>query len=117
MKQITILITFFSFFLISSCEKLDVPSETPTCIKRKIRQFKSRKVRNPPASVWKYEYNGQSVYYIPPYCCDAQSELYDADCNLICHPDGGYSGGGDEKCTDFFGKRTNEQLIWKDDRE
>ncbi|MFD2245599.1 DUF6970 domain-containing protein [Pontibacter ruber] len=110
----------FAFLLASlsltSCEKLDLPPGVASCIEDKIREIKQQDVRNPPAAVWQYQYNGKTVYYIPSYCCDMYSELYDADCNLICHPDGGITGSGDGKCTDFFEKRTNEKLIWKDNR-
>ncbi len=100
-----------------SCDKLDVPADTPSGIKKKIRKMKDDEVRNPSGSVWQYDYNGETVYYIPPYCCDRYSELYDSKCNLICNPDGGISGAGDGKCTDFFNTRTNEKLIWQDDRK
>lgn len=74
-------------------------------------------VRNPPGSVWQYEYKGQSVYYIPAYCCDIPSQLLDSNCNQICSPDGGYTGAGDGKCADFFELRKNEKLIWQDSRQ
>jgi hypothetical protein len=74
-------------------------------------------VRNPPGSIWRYEYNGKTVYYIPAYCCDMQSELFDGNCNKICSPDGGFTGKGDGKCSDFFTNRKNEKLIWKDERK
>ncbi|NQX30258.1 hypothetical protein HQN85_00860 [Pedobacter boryungensis] len=83
----------------------------------KIKQLKAEDVSNPPASVWQYEYNGQTVYFIPQKCCDLPSLLYDKDCNLICSPDGGFTGKGNGKCKDFFEKRTKEKLIWKDDRK
>ncbi|MHC2993269.1 hypothetical protein OB13_17390 [Pontibacter sp. HJ8] len=83
----------------------------------KIKKLKQEGVRNPPASVWQYQYNGQTVYYIPPHCCDAPGILFDANCNYICSPDGGFTGQGDGKCNDFFEKRTNEKLIWQDDRK
>ncbi|HNX21957.1 MAG TPA: hypothetical protein PKG88_06295 [Bacteroidales bacterium] len=119
MKKITPIILLFAIIgtiLLSSCEKLDVPSDTPLGIKNKIRAIKSEDVWNPPATIWQYEYNGETVYYIPARCCDFYSELYDQHCNLICHPDGGMSGNGDGICTDFFDTRTNEKLIWRDDR-
>ena len=100
-----------------SCKKINVPDGTPKCIVKKIRQIKTDPVANPASSVWKYVYHGQAVYYIPPRCCDIGSQLYDEDCNQICSPDGGNSGGGDGKCTDFFTDRTGEQLIWQDDRK
>ena len=99
-----------------SCKKSD-NNEIPTCINNKITEMKSAKVSNPPSSVYQYKYEGKTVYYIPPTCCDIPSQLYDKDCNLICNPDGGFSGKGDGKCTDFFDKRKNEKLIWKDDRK
>ena len=119
MKKITPIILLFAIIgtiLLSSCEKLDVPSDTPLGIKNKIRAIKSEDVWNPPATIWQYEYNGEIVYYIPARCCDFYSELYDQHCNLICHPDGGMSGNGDGICTYFFDTRTNEKLIWRDDR-
>jgi len=114
-KAIVLLITI-SGIVLPSCKKLDVPSGTPSCIKKKIRAIKKEDVRNPSASVWQYSYDGQTVYYIPSYCCDAMSELYDDDCNKLCSPDGGISGGGDGQCSDFFTIRTEEKLIWQDDR-
>ena len=107
------LITALAF---SACGKTDVPAGTPSCIKKKIRQINNDPVRNPPAEVWRYDYKGQKVYYIPPYCCDMYGDLYDSKCNLICHPDGGLSGNGDGNCTDFFASRTNGKLIWQDNR-
>lgn len=100
---------------LTNCKKL--PKGTPSCIKAKIREIQSDKVRNPPGSVWQYDYNGQTVYYIPPYCCDIPSQLFDNDCNQICSPDGGLTGTGDGKCPEFFSKRKNEKLIWQYDRK
>lgn len=106
-----------SVLILTGCKKVDVPKDTPSCIKKEIRNIQSHNVRNPPASVWSYEYNGQAVYYIPSYCCDAMSQLFDNDCKQICSPDGGLTGAGDGKCPDFFSNRKSEKLIWQDDRE
>lgn len=46
------------------------------------------------------EYNGKIAYYIPSRCCDIPSELYDESGNIICHPNGGFTGG-DGKCPSF----------------
>jgi hypothetical protein len=40
----------------------------------------------------------------------------DESCSIICSPDGGFSGKGDGNCIDFFEKRTNGKLIWRDKR-
>ena len=95
---------------ISSCKK------ESACIEEKIKSIKSENVWNPPAKIWSYKYNGQIVYFIPQRCCDIPSVLLDENCNPICSPDGGFTGKGDGRCSDFFDKRTNKKLIWKDKR-
>ena len=95
----------------------DLVSSAPDCILDQIRKMQADPVANPPASVWRYDYLGQVVYYIPPECCDEPSTLSDENCNYICSPDGGLTGKGDGKCSEFFDKRTNEQLVWKDERQ
>jgi hypothetical protein len=101
---------------ISECKKVDVPEGTPYCIKKEIRKILKEDKRNPSAKMWQYTYHGETVYYIPPYCCDQMGVLFNNKCDIICHPDGGLTGGGDGKCTDFFQSRTNEKLVWEDTR-
>lgn len=88
----------------------------PECINSQIDSFKAIPVKNPPVEIYQYTYNGNTCYYITSYCCDIPSLLIDENCNIICHPDGGLTGNGDGKCTDFFANRTGEVLIWKDTR-
>lgn len=114
--KIKLLLIGFMILQIQTCKKDDF-KDVPVCILEKIKELKTENVSNPPSSVWQYEYNGQTVYFIPQKCCDLPSLLYDKNCNLICSPDGGFTGKGDGKCTDFFEKRTKEKLIWKDDRK
>lgn len=111
------IVLFAAIVNMAGCAKLALPSGTPSCIRAKIKEIQSEKVRNPPGSIWQYEYKGQTVYYVTSYCCDFPSQLYDTNCNLICSPDGGYTGKGDGKCPEFFAERKNEKLIWKDDRK
>jgi len=88
----------------------------PGWVDQLIKKIESAPVGNPPLSVWRYEYNGQVVYFVPAHCCDISSIVYDADGNFLCAPDGGITGAGDGRCADFFTQRANEQLIWKDPR-
>lgn len=111
-----LIVGLFLILQAQTCKK-DNLKNIPPCIVEKIQQFKKEPVANPPASVWQYEYKGQTVYYIPPRCCDIPSSLYDSNCNLICSPDGGFTGKGDGKCADFAQTATKEKLIWKDDRK
>ncbi len=81
-----------------------------------IQRLEAEPVANPPASIIQYEYNGQTVYYLPSRCCDIWSTLYDADGSIIGHPDGGITGEGAGRVPDFFDERKNERLIWDDQR-
>jgi hypothetical protein len=88
----------------------------PPCIAQMIADYQSKPVQNPPAAIYQYQYNHQTVYYVVAPCCDQWSTLYDSACQIVCHPDGGITGSGDGKCTNFNSAKTGEKLIWKDDR-
>jgi hypothetical protein len=111
--NIRLLLITLLVILLSACTQA-TPSGNPDWVDELIEQFESDPVGNPPQSIWRYDYNGQVVYYVPPQCCDQFSTLYDAGGNVICAPDGGLDGKGDGKCTDFLSERNNELLIWKD---
>lgn len=81
-----------------------------------IQEYEKNPVSNPPLSISQYEYNGHTVYYVPPRCCDIPSILYSENGEVICAPDGGMTGRGDGKCPDFYEKKKNRKLIWKDER-
>jgi hypothetical protein len=104
------------FVFVTACNKIDLPLDTPVCVGHLIEDILDEEVRNPPANVTEYEYAGEKYYYVPPYCCDAFSALYDSDCNFICAPDGGFSGGGDETCSAFTDSLSGGTVIWEDKR-
>jgi hypothetical protein len=114
MKKIIFILSIV-VILLAGCTQA-TRADNPAWVDQLIKQFQSEPVGNPPRSIWRYEYNGQVVYYIPAQCCDQYSILLDAQKNGLCAPDGGFTGGGDGKCPDFFTTRTNEQLIWQDER-
>lgn len=91
-------------------------SSLPACLKKLIREFTEEEKQNPPRSIYSYTYQGKQVYFVPAICCDFFSDLYDDKCNLIAHPDGGYTGRGDGKASDFIETKSNGKLIWKDGR-
>jgi len=90
--------------------------QVPAAVTALIEDLKSQPVANPPAYVASYEYAGQVVYYVPPRCCDIFGNLYDAQGQLICHPDGGIAGHGDGRCPGFLDQRKNETILWRDTR-
>lgn len=109
---------YVCFVLLTCREK---PSESsqdanPLWVAELIAKYQSDPVGNPPQSIWRYEYKNQKVYYVPPQCCDQYSILFNAAGDTLCAPDGGITGGGDGRCTDFFQERKNGVLIWKDSR-
>jgi len=106
---------FIALFLLTGCSPATQASN-PAWVDKLIQQISSDPVGNPPLSIWKYEYNGQAVYFVPAHCCDIPSTVYTAEGAILCSPDGGLTGKGDGKCSDFFEKRTGEQLIWQDSR-
>ena len=65
-----------------------------------------------PEKVWRYEYRGDVVYYVPPRCCDIPSTLYDSKGTIMCSPDGGITGAGDGLCPTFFKDRKKGVVIW-----
>ena len=105
-------------FLVCGCTGVQSTPEagSPGWIKTLISQYQNAPVGNPPQSIWQYEYNGRTVYYIPPQCCDQFSRLYDASGKIICAPDGGLTGAGDGKCSDFPTVRRDGVIIWSDPR-
>jgi Domain of unknown function (DUF6970) len=89
----------------------------PVWLQEKIDTYVAKPVENPPIEIHKYEYNGQTTYYITAPCCDQFSALYDKDGKIICSPDGGITGKGDGKCPEFREKAKHVKLVWKDERE
>lgn len=122
--RVFILIASLAFAACSSPKKTESQTVLPTknapipsCILSLIDQYKSEPKQNPPRSIYSYTYNDSTVYYVPSICCDQYSSLFNKNCELIAHPDGGFTGKGDGKLPDFAKKRTDEKLIWHDERE
>ena len=99
-------------------EKEKVTAEnTPACLLEMINGFAKEEKQNPPRKIYSYTYKAKTVYYVTPPCCDFFSDLYDSDCKLMGHPDGGITGRGDGKFSDFEKEKRNEKLVWKDKRK
>jgi hypothetical protein len=92
------------------------PDPVPDWVTSLAQQLGAEPATNPPALIARYEYQGRLVYYVPSRCCDAWSDLYEANATLRCHPDGGLTGRGDGGCPDFLTQRKSELIIWRDSR-
>lgn len=89
----------------------------PTCLQTLIEKFSKEEKQEPRRSIYSYTYKGKTVYYVTAPCCDFFTDVYDENCNLIGHPDGGITGKGDMNMMDFNSLKTNEKLIWTDERK
>lgn len=105
---------------VAGCGGSSSPTEPsdqrPPWLQQLIANIESEPVTNPPSSILQYRYRGATVYFRTSRCCDVFSDLYDEAGALLCHPDGGITGGGDGRCADFFSSRRDEELIWQDPR-
>jgi hypothetical protein len=117
MKHSIILVSLLLSLFLIGCKHSTSPDANPEWIQSLIAAYEKDSVGNPPQSISRYEYKGQTVYYVPPQCCDQFSTLYDANGKVMCAPDGGFGGSGDGLCSDFFQERKNEKLIWQDSRK
>ena len=108
------------FFLSAGCGSNPAApnssSASPAWLTAVIRQLETQPVANPPAFVARYEYKGDTVYFVPQRCCDVMSVVYRSDGPVMCRPDGGLAGNGDGRCPDFFAERRSERIIWRDPR-
>ena len=111
-RRLTILV--LAIALGAACKTNTEP--VPAWVTTLISQLENEPVANPPAFLARYDYGGRIVYYLPARCCDIASSLYDIGGVVICHPDGGFTGNGDGRCPDFFARRTNESIVWRDPR-
>ena len=100
----------------SATTSTSASTATPAFVDELIAGIKAEPVRNPPAKILRYQYDGREVYFVPSHCCDMTSELFTANGDRICAPDGGITGRGDGRCPDFHETRSDEELIWADDR-
>jgi len=90
---------------------------SPDWIEALIARYRTEPVTNPPRSIWRDSYGSETVYYVPPICCDRYSELRNANGAVLCAPDGGITGRGDGRCPEFvYRERPDRKLVWRDPR-
>lgn len=96
-------------------EKLLLKNE-PQWIKDLVTKLKAEPVSNPPTFIQKCTLDSKTTYYQSSKAGDQMSVLFDANGNVMCAPDGGIAGKGDEKCPDYFQTRTACDYVWTDSR-
>ena len=105
-------------FLLMSCaatKKVKGVNEMPACLQTIINTM-TAEPNGSPQSVAMYNYKNRIVYYVVSPCCDKYNIVYDSACNILGYPDGGFTGKGDGKMTDFKSDAVNEKIIWLKDK-
>ncbi|MEP6615000.1 MAG: hypothetical protein ABJA57_00405 [Ginsengibacter sp.] len=85
----------------------------PSCLDAKIKTMAMDPSQGLPQSVTRYSYKQEAVYYMVSACCDKYNIVYDSACNIIGYPDGGLTGRGDGKMTDFRVEATEGKVVWE----
>lgn len=108
---------FFSclcFLMACSANKIaKSTSEIPSCLEEKIKTMTADLNEGSPLSVTQYSYKDQTVYYMVSPCCDKFNVVYDSLCTILGYPDGGYTGRGDGKMSNFKNEAINGKVIWE----
>lgn len=82
----------------------------PACLSDRIKN--EDLAHNLPQKITKYTYQGKTVYYVTAPCCDQFNVVYDSVCNVLGAPDGGITGRGNGKLSDFFDEATDGETVW-----
>lgn len=87
--------------------------EPPKWVTEMIDSFENKVKHSVGASISKYAFDGDIVYYVLMPCCDQFNELYSESGDLLCYPDGGITGKGDGKCPEFDSGAELLETIWE----
>lgn len=93
------------------------PALIPVCLQEKIKSLAGDPEEGSPLYVAEYQYKNQKVYYMASACCDKFNAVYDSSCHLLGYPDGGYTGRGDGKMSDFSTEAFDKKVIWKKEQQ
>jgi hypothetical protein len=96
--------------LFSECDRSDSYPGLPACVQRQLG--KQDAIRKPPIEIWQWDVDNKTYYYFLADCCDQYNYLFNDNCEMVCAPDGGFSGKGDGACPQFEGQ-IEKTLVWK----
>ncbi len=99
--------------LLAGCASVTLPDGTPGWLRVQVAGWSLLPGGNSPQAVYRYQYNGQTVYYFQAPCCDQYNVAYSVQGQAICAPDGGLTGRGDGKCSDFKERASGGELVWQ----
>lgn len=105
-------LALFALLLFLSCREEYEP-EIPPCIQTIIQQKGQSSTSERFIAIYRYKYQKRYVYFGLSDCCDFYNLLFDQTCQVICAPNGGFTGGGDGKCPNFFNEATEKTELWR----
>lgn len=104
---IVFILACFSLSCKTEIEKL------PSCIQDLVHQAEEGIDEYDASQILEYEYKNKKYYYIVPRGFHQLVPLLDKNCNVVCHPAGGYWGVGDGECPDWVSSLTDGVIIWE----
>jgi hypothetical protein len=85
----------------------------PGWLRIRLADYDAQTGPGAPRAVYAVAYGGATAYYVQSGCCDQLDPLVDADGKLLCHPTGGYTGRGDEKCIAKLPPADQRREVWR----
>jgi hypothetical protein len=85
----------------------------PEWLRIRLADYDAQADRSAPRAVYAVTYAGAPAYYVQAGCCDQLDPLIDAHGVLICHPTGGYTGRGDDKCASRLPPAVDRREVWR----
>jgi len=104
---VRVLVLTYILLFAAGCDE-----ELPQHVADRIKQYENNPAAAP-NEIWRYRFEGRTVYYIPPMPYDIPSTLVSVDGEYICSPDGGLTGAGDGKCPTFIEERAGGEIVWR----
>lgn len=85
----------------------------PEWLRIRLADYDAQAGNAAPRAVWAVRYQGGTAYYVQAGCCDQLDPLIDANGVLLCHPSGGFTGRGDDKCPAKLPPADERREVWR----
>ncbi len=114
MKAIKICFFALMIFCLGSCSWEPNNSSYPAWLYTKILALENDSTYSCVGSIWRYEYEGEYVFYFSSKCADGMTYLYNYEGSIIGSA-GGFTGIQTGVILNFWGKKENGVKIWPDE--
>jgi len=107
-------VAVLGMLVLTACPSTEDPVIYSTCVQDIIDSLALESTFSPSARVEEWKVGNETYIYSTSDCCDHFNFLLNLECEVICAPDGGFSGMGDGNCPNLEG--VEKMLIWEDPR-